>query len=157
MSARYRIVAFVPAHLSELTDLWVAAWGKAMLSIDFEFRRAWFVDHLMKLHREGIAITCAFDAANGDMAAFITLDSASGHLDQLAAAPAYWSKGAADALIADAKRRASLLKLEVNQDNPRAIRFYERHAFRRRAAGVNPSSGLKTWRYEWMKYCQVVE
>lgn len=147
----YRLVAFVPAHLLELTDLWLAAWGRAMPAIDFEARRAWFVDHLTKLRADGVTITGAFDPATGAMAAFITLDEKSGHIDQLAAAPAYWSKGAADTLIADAKRRAPALKLVVNQDNPRAVRFYERHAFRRTAAGVNPTSGLKTWRYEWAR------
>ena len=153
MSERYRLVAFVPAHLPELTDLWIAAWAQTMPAIDFEARRAWFVDHLMKMRDEGVVITCAFDAANGTMAGFITRDPVSGHIDQLAAGTAYWGKGAADALIADAKHHASgLLKLEVNQDNPRAIRFYERHAFRRRAAGMNPTSGLKTWRFEWSRH-----
>jgi putative acetyltransferase len=152
VSERYRLVAFVPAHLPELTDLWIAAWTRAMPAIDFEVRRAWLVDHLTQMRNEGVLITCAFDATNGAMAAFITRDPASGHIDQLAAAPDYWGKGAADALIADAKAHApGPLKLEVNQDNPRAIRFYERHDFRRRAAGMNPTSGLRTWRFEWSR------
>lgn len=149
MSARYRLAPFVPAHLPELTDLWIAAWTQAMPAIDFETRRTWFVDHMTKLRTAGVAITCAIDAANDALAAFITRDETSGHIDQLAAAPAYWAKGAADALIADAKRRTTYLKLDVNQDNPRAARFYEKRAFRRIAASVNPTSGLKTWRYEW--------
>lgn len=149
MNAHYHLVAFVPAHLPELIDLWVAAWTQAMPAIDFETRRAWFVDHMMKLRATGVAVTCAFDAASGALAAFIMRDETSGHIDQLAAAPAYWAKGAANALLADAKRHAAHLELDVNQDNPRAVRFYERHAFRRTAAGVNPTSGLKTWCYEW--------
>jgi putative acetyltransferase len=84
------------------------------------------------------------------MTGFVTLEQESGHIDQLAVAPEYWAQGAAQALIAEAKRRSPhLLKLEVNQDNLRAARFYEREGFTRRAAGVNPNSGLKTWRYEW--------
>jgi putative acetyltransferase len=150
VKAAYRLVAYDVAHLPELTDLWVAAWNKAMPAIDFETRRAWFVDHLVAMHDRGVEVMCAFDRANGDMAGFITLDTSSGHIDQLAVAPAYWSRGAADALLSHTKSRApDALRLEVNQDNPRAVRFYEKHGFRRRAAGVNPTSGLKTWRYEW--------
>lgn len=149
MSARYRLCPYVPAHLPELTDLWIAAWTQAIPAIDFEARRAWFVDHVTALRAAGVAVTCAFDAANGTLAAFITREEESGHIDQLAAAPAYWAKGAAQALVDDAKRRAACLKLDVNQDNPRAVRFYEKLGFRRTAAGINPASGLKTWRYEW--------
>lgn len=150
MTHRYRLIAFDVAHLPELTDLWIDAWTKAMPAIDFEARRAWFVDHLIAMHDRGVDVICAFDAASGTMAGFVTLDRESGHVDQLAVAPAYWSQGAAHALVGEAKRRSPpQLKLEVNQDNPRAIRFYEREGFTRRAAGVNPISGLKTWRYAW--------
>ena len=151
MTARYALHAFVSGHLAELTDLWVAAWTKAMPAIDFEARRSWFVDHLLALETQGVRITCAFDAASGTMAGFVTLDPVSGHIDQLAAAPTYWSKGAAVALLDDAKLHApGRLRLDVNQDNPRALKFYEKHGFRRRAAGVNPASGLKTWSFEWV-------
>lgn len=143
----YRLAAFVAAHLPELTDLWIAAWTKAMPAIDFEARRVWFVDRMSELQAQGVRVTCAFDET-GAMAGFITLDP-TGHIDQLAAAPGAWGRGAAAELIADAKSRAPMLRLEVNQDNPRAIRFYKKHAFHRRAAGVNPSSGLKTWHLEW--------
>lgn len=150
-AARFALHPYDAAHLPELTDLWIAAWTKAMPAIDFEARRTWFVDHLVALRDAGVEIICAFDPSSGTMAGFITLDRSTGHIDQLAAAPAYWSAGAADALMGEAKRRARHLKLDVNQDNPRAVRFYEKHGFRRRAAGANPSSGLKTWHYEWSR------
>jgi len=150
VTTRYNLIAFDPAHLPELTDLWVAAWHRTMPAIDFDARRAWFVDHLTAMQEAGVAVTCVFDASRGEMAGFVTLDPASGHIDQLAVAPAYWSRGAADVLIADAKARApGALRLEVNQDNARAVRFYEKHGFHRRAASLNPNSGLKTWRCEW--------
>jgi putative acetyltransferase len=146
----HRLTPFVAAHLTELTDLWVAAWAHAMPAIDFEARRAWFVDHLAALQANGVRVICAFDEANGAMAGFVTLDPATGHIDQLAASPAAWGRGAAAELLDDAKRDApGRLRLDVNQDNPRAIRFYEKHGFRRRAAGMNPTSGRKTWGYEW--------
>jgi len=147
---RYRLIAFVDAHFPEMTDLWIAAWMAAMPAIDFEARRAWFVDHLITMRGGGVDVVCAFDMADGAMAGFFTLDGESGHIDQLAVDPRHWGRGAAGALIGEAKRRApGMLKLEVNQDNPRAVRFYERNGFRRHAASVNPASGLKTWRYEW--------
>jgi putative acetyltransferase len=147
----YRLAALDNAGLADLADLWVAAWSRAMPAIDFEARRAWFVDHLAAMRAQGVAVSCAFDD-EGALAGFITLDRASGHIDQLAVVPCHWGKGAASDLLADAMRHApGMLKLDVNQDNPRAMRFYEKHGFRRRAAGVNPSSGLKTWRYEWSR------
>lgn len=148
----FRLIEFVPAHLPELTDLWVAAWAKTMPAIDFEARRTWFVDRVVELRAQGVTITCAFDTATGTMAGFITRDPETGHIDQLAVAPAYWSKGAAKTLLDDAKQKSSgTLRLDVNQDNPRAIRFYDREHFTRRTAAANPTSGLKTWRYEWTR------
>ncbi|MCE9521455.1 MAG: GNAT family N-acetyltransferase [Alphaproteobacteria bacterium] len=121
-----------------------------MPSIDFEARRAWFVDHLIGLRDRGAVVACAFDVASGEMAGFYTLDAKGGHIDQLAVAPTHWGTPAASTLLEDAMSRApGTLRLEVNQENPRAIRFYEKHGFRRRAAGVNPSSGLRTWHYQW--------
>jgi putative acetyltransferase len=145
----YDIVDFMPDMLPELADLWVAAWAATMPAIDFEARRAWFVAHLNAMHSAGVAILCA--RGEGDrIAAFVTLDRTCGHIDQLAVAPGKWGRGAALALLTEAKRRcAGGLHLDVNQDNPRAVRFYEREGFRRAAAGVNSASGLKTWRYEW--------
>lgn len=146
----HRLAAFEPSRLSELTDLWIAAWAAAMPAIDFDARRAWFVDHLSAMHARGVEVTCAYDAANGALAGFITLDRATGHIDQLAVTPHHWGAGAASALISHAKAHApGALHLEVNQDNLRAVRFYEKHGFRRRAEDVNPNSGLATWRYEW--------
>lgn len=145
---RYRLHAYTVAHLPELTDLWIAAWKKAMPAIDFESRRGWFVDHMETLKTRGDQILLAFDPANGTMAGIITADD-SGYIDQLAVAPAYWGKGAAEALINEVKAKGKALRLEVNQENPRAVAFYEREGFARRAAGVNPTSGLKTWHYEW--------
>ena len=111
------------AHLPELADLWVAAWTKAMPSIDFEARRVWIVERLIGLHDGGVAIICGFDSADGGMAGFIALDADTGHIDQIAVAPGHWGSSAAGQLLAAAKQQApGRLTLEVNQDNARAIR-----------------------------------
>ena len=148
----HKLFAFDDGHLVELVDLWIAAWSKAMPEIDFEARRVWFVDHFSGLRDRGVTVTCAFNTANGEMAGFITLDPKSGHIDQIAVAPAHWGSSAAGTLIADAKSRApGRLMLEVNQDNARAVRFYDKHGFRRMVASMNPGSGQKTWTCEWIQ------
>ncbi len=147
---KFQFHPFILAYLCELIDLWIAAWSQAMPAIDFEARRVWAGDHIIALNDQGIEIACAFNTANGDMAGFVTVDIKSGHVDQLAVDPRYWGTGAAKALIDEAKRRApSRLFLDVNQDNLRAVRVYEREGFRRWGEGVNANSGLKTWHYEW--------
>jgi putative acetyltransferase len=50
----------------------------------------------------------------------------------------------------EAKRISpSLIRLDVNQINGRAVRFYEREGFMRAGEGVNKHSGAPTWLYEW--------
>jgi putative acetyltransferase len=123
-----------------------------MPAIDFEARRVWFVDHLSRLRGAGADVVCAFDTT-GEMAGFVTIDPVSGHLDQLAVAPERWGGPAGSLLIDAAKRRSpGTVTLEVNQDHPRAIAFYEKHGFVRVGAGVNTNSGLRTWRYAWRKH-----
>jgi len=147
---KFQFHPFIHAYSCELIDLWIAAWSQAMPVIDFEARRVWICDHIATLNDQGIDIACAFNTANGDMAGFVTVDIKSGHVDQLAVDPRYWGTGAAKALLDEAKRRSpSRLFLDVNQDNLRAVRVYEREGFRRWGEGVNATSGLKTWYYEW--------
>jgi putative acetyltransferase len=148
VTGRYRLVDYTPEHLPEMSDLWVASWARTMADIDFEARRSWFVDHVAELRARGAAVVCAFTVSDGRMAGFITLDN-SGLIDQLAVATVAWGRGAATVLLDDAKRRSTHLHLEVNQENPRAVRFYEREGFRRAGEGVNAASGRATWRYAW--------
>ncbi len=136
-------------YLPALADLWVAAWQKAMPQIDFEARRAWFGDHLLGLEAGGFRTICAFDA-QGIMLGFVTVNPKTHDLAQLAVAPDSWGSGVAARLL-DAARHLSprALVLDVNEDNPRAIRFYEREGFAHVGNGVNALSGLKTWRMRW--------
>ncbi len=137
--------------ISPLADLWVASWGEAMPGIDFSVRRSWLHDHLRALETAGAATICGFDG-DGRLVGFVTIDPATGYLDQLAVAPQAKGSGAATLLLREARRLAADgLILDVNQDNWRAIRFYEREGFQRLEAGINPRSGLKTWRLLFSK------
>jgi putative acetyltransferase len=136
--------------MPELVDLWVESWQQAMPAIDFDSRRAWFIEHLTGLRDAGAQVVCAFDTTCGAMAGFVTINPSLNHLDQLAVAPRYWGTSAAAVLVDAARRRSSgEIWLDVNQDNPRAVRFYEKQAFLRESESINPRSGLKTWRYRW--------
>lgn len=154
--SRFAFQPFDRAHLPELVDLWIDAWARTMPSMDFEARRAWFVDHVTSLVDDGARACLAFDPANGSMVGFVTLEPHTGHVDQLVVGVGYWGQGCAAALLAWARAEAQRsgcerLWLDVNQDNPRAVRLYEREGFRRVHEGVNPNSGLRTWRYEWRR------
>lgn len=146
---RFTIVPFAPAHLPQVSDLWVATWAKTMPDIDFEARRPWFHGHLDALRADGadLLVACAADAR---VAGFVAIHPGTGYLDQLAVAPAFWGTGAAEALMAAAKARApGGIDLDVNQDNPRAIAFYERLGLKIMAASTNPASGRAIWRMAW--------
>lgn len=150
--SRIRPLSFHPlhsAHLPELADLWVASWNKAMPSIDFETRRIWFCDYLEAQRVKGVQTLCAF-AWNGDMAGFVLIDPATRYLDQFVIAPKLWGRNIGHELMARAKDISpGGIRLDVNQDNPRAVKFYEKCGFTIRSEGVNPNSGLKTFALEW--------
>jgi putative acetyltransferase len=134
---------------ASLADLWMASWREAMPDIDFVARRPWFLDHLRALEAAGATTICAFDGLNR-LLGFVTFDPAKAYLDQLAVAPQAKGTGAAKLLLDEARRLSpDGLVLEVNRDNARALAFYAREGFAKTAEGVNPRSGLKTWRLRW--------
>ncbi len=143
---RFRLRRRADADMDALVALWAASWREAMPDIDFSAREAWLRSHLLALEAAGAVTVCGLDE-DGRLLGFATVDPQNGYLDQIAVAPEAKSSGAARALLAEA-RRLSLhpLTLDVNQDNSRALRFYAREGFTTVEAGVNPSSGLKTWR-----------
>lgn len=145
----FRIIPFAPEHLPALADLWVAGWNRTMPDIDFEARRPWFLGHVEALRESGAEFHVA-QAPDGSLAGFVAIAPATGYLDQLAVAPAFWGKGAAEALMDAAKARAPAgIGLDVNQDNARAVAFYRRLGFEIAFSGTNPTSGRAIWRMEW--------
>ena len=139
------------ADLASLADLWVASWQETMPAIDFRARRPWFLDRLRALEAAGAITICAVDGSDR-LLGFVTFDPAAAYLDQLAVAPEAKGTGAAGLLLKEAcQLTPGGLTLDVNQDNPRALRFYEREGFEKIAEGTNPGSGLKTWRLRFSK------
>ncbi len=84
--APFRIIAFAPAHLPAIADLWVASWQRTMPDIDFEDRRPWFLGHMSRLKADGAEFHVA-QTPDGEVAGFVAIAPASGYLDQLAVAP----------------------------------------------------------------------
>jgi putative acetyltransferase len=149
---------FTPAHMPELIDLWVESWCEAMPEIDFEERRGWFVDHLARLVEAGTLVEVAVAKEDGALAGFVTLDPASGLIDQLAVRPSQWGHGVAEALIYYAAAQAGRpITLEVNEENLRAVRFYGKIGFNVLGRGSNPLSGRPTLQMEWRPDFLVME
>lgn len=147
-ASAFAIRPFAPEDLAPAADLWVASWALTMPDIDFEARRPWFLQHVATLTGAGTRILVA--QTPDTLAGFVMIDPATCYLDQLAVAPAFWGKGAAEALMAAARTASPAgIVLDVNQDNPRAIAFYRRAGLEITAAGANPMSGRTTWRMEW--------
>ena len=86
---------------------------------------------------------------DGIAVGFVTID-ASGYLDQLVVAPDRWGSELATMLVDEAKRRSpDCIRLLVNKDNARAIRFYRRNGFVDAGEDANPTSGRPVLKMEW--------
>ncbi|MFG1204349.1 GNAT family N-acetyltransferase [Xanthobacter aminoxidans] len=147
----YALAAATPQDRPAMAQLWVETWAKTMPDIDFPARLPWLESHLDSLAAGGALIRVAREGdENGPVAGFVVIHPGTGYLDQLAVAPRAWGKGAAEALMAEARRLSpALVALDVNQDNPRAVRFYEKMGLAIVSEGANPMSGRLTYRMEW--------
>jgi putative acetyltransferase len=145
----YLLRGFEPADLPAIEALWVAAWAATGFPIDFSARLPWLRAHLTQLAAEGVEIIVGLDA-EARPAGFVTIDPRTGHLDQLCVAPSAQGGGLARALLNEAKRRApGRIQLDVNEDNFRACRFYEREGFEVAGVGRSEMSGLPVRRLIW--------
>lgn len=143
------LLPFVSAHLPEVTDLWVESWTRTMPTIDFEARRGWFVDHVSAAMERGEALRVAV-TETGDVAGFVMIDPATGYLDQIVVGVDWWGTGIAEALVGEARRISpSLVRLKVNEDNPRAVGFYRRQGFAVTGRTVAERSGLPVLEMTW--------
>ena len=137
------------ADIPAVTGMWIAAWASAMPAIDFEARRDYFAGRLVQHGTEGARRLVAV-AEDGSLRGLLVVNPATRYLDQIAVATVEKGTGLATRLLGEAQRLSpGGLSLHVNQDNPRAIRFYEKNGWRRGEASVNPRSGLPIWLYHW--------
>jgi putative acetyltransferase len=138
----------LPADLPEVIDVWVATWQVAYPHINFEARRGWAVDHIAGLEREGSLSFVVL--GEGRILGALVVDPNTGYLDQIVVATGHQGHGVADVLLAEARRLSpSRLDLHVNQDNGRAVRFYEKNGFRKTGEDVNPRSGALICKMSW--------
>jgi putative acetyltransferase len=136
------------ADLAETLDMWVAAWAAAYPNIDFAARRAWTKDRIAELERTGSHALIAL--RDNRVIGALVVDPQTGYLDQIVVATADQGRGVAAMLLAEARRISPAhLDLHVNQDNARAIRFYQKHGFVTVAEDVNPRSGAPIYRMRW--------
>lgn len=140
----------VEADWPLLLDLWQSAWGATYGEIDFAARRDWLVRHVTELEKNGALTLCLRDSISHFLAGFVVINPATGWLDQLCVHPREFGSGKGGELL-EAARSISpdYIKLDVNIDNIRAIRFYERNGFRRIGTGANTMSGRSTVIMEW--------
>jgi putative acetyltransferase len=150
-SARDRAISlrpYDPADEDATVALWLRTWQAAYPRRDFTARLDWWRERWRNELVRSADIVIAHDA--GDIVGFVTVDPRTFYLDQILVAPERWASGVGSALIAVAKQLSPTgLDLDVNTDNARAIRFYDKHGFSIRGAGVNPISGTPVHRMHW--------
>lgn len=140
--------AGAPADRAAMARLWVASWAHTLPEIDFNARLGWLEQHLDGLLADGAHLLVAERA--GRVGGFVVIHPGTGYLDQLSVHPDFWGKGMAEALMEGARALApARVALDVNQENPRAVRFYEKMGLKIVGEGENPASGRRTFRMEW--------
>lgn len=150
--ADYALRQYVPRDEEAVIALWLRTWQAAYPQIDFAARVPWWRERWQGELVPNAEIAIAeHDGTDGrTMAGFVTVDAGTRYLDQIVVAPEYWGAGVGAALIEEARRLSpSGLDLDVNIDNARAMRFYEKHGFCIGGAGVNPISGKPVHRMIW--------
>ena len=128
-------------------ELWRLTWQQAYPHIDFAARLNWWRE---RWRDELVPNAAIIVAATDSVCGFVTIDK-TGYLDQLVVAPDHWGSGLAAALVDKAKQLSpDGVALLVNEDNARAIRFYERQGFRAAGQDVNPTSGRPVLKMKWL-------
>ncbi len=129
-------------------ELWRRTWAQHYPHIDFDARVAWWRERW----RQELVPVAHIVVAERDRAlvGFVTVDPKTMYLDQIVVAPEAWGSGVALALLDEAKRLSPRgLDLLVNNDNFRAIRFYEKCGFAYAGEDKNPVSGIAVNRMSW--------
>ncbi len=147
MTAPFTLRPYRPSDEGAAIALWLSTWQQAYPSIDFVVRVPWWRERWRNELVPNAAVIVAEQA--GDLLGFVTIDR-QGYLDQLVVAPDHWGSKLAEALLDEAKRLSpESITLLVNDDNARAIRFYERNGFAQAGNDVNPTSGRPVLKMRW--------
>jgi putative acetyltransferase len=142
-----RLRPYTAADEDAAIALWLRTWQQTYPDIDFSARLDWWRGRWRAELVPQTRIVVAEKA--GAMTGFVTVDPKTLYLDQIVVAPEAWGSGTAEALLAEARRLSPRgLDLQVNQDNTRAIRFYQKQGFAIAGEDKN-SSGRLTY---WMKW-----
>jgi putative acetyltransferase len=139
---------YEPHDEDDAVALWLRTWQAAYPQLDFAARLDWWRERWRNELVTSADIVIA--EAGGEVIGFVTVDPRAFYLDQIVVAPEHWASGVGSALIAVAKQLSPTgLELDVNTDNARAIRFYDKQGFAISGAGVNPISGKPVHRMRW--------
>ena len=146
--AAVRLRAMRADDFPAVSDLWVEAWAATYPAIDFEARRPWFAAHMAALAEGGAQRVVA--VAGTEVAGLVTLDPSTGYLDQIVVARRFHGRGVAELLLAEAQQLSpGSVTLDVNRDNDRAVRFYEKQGFL--VVGEhNNDRGAPIYRMRWV-------
>jgi putative acetyltransferase len=147
MTGSFTLRPYHPDDEDALIALWLTTWQQAYPSIDFAARVPWWRERWRNELVPNAQVIVAELA--GSPVGFVTIDG-HGYLDQLVVAPDRWGSEIAGELVNEAKRRSpDSITLLVNDDNARAIRFYERNGFAHAGPDVNPTSGRPVLKMIW--------
>jgi len=129
-------------------ELWRRTWQRHYPHIDFSARVGWWRERWRNELVAAATITVA--ECDQAMVGFVTVDPRTGYLDQIVVAPELWGSDLGRALLDQAKCISPAhLAVHVNQDNARAIRFYQKHGFVIAGSDVNPRSGAPLHLMRW--------
>jgi putative acetyltransferase len=139
---------YSPTDEDAAIELWRHAWQQHYPHIDFAKRVDWW---RARWRNELVpAATVSVAEADGRMVGFVTVNPATGYLDQIVVAPEAWGSDAATMLMDEARRISPVgLDLKVNADNARAIRFYEKQGFVDAGETINETSGAPVRMMRW--------
>ena len=144
----FTLRAYTPADEAAAIELWRRTWQAHYPHIDFSARVDWWRKRWRNEIVPSATIMVAHDGQ--PIVGFVTVDPTTGYLDQFVVAPERWGTELAAALVAAAKRISpTRLALHVNQDNVRAIRFYQKHGFVIGDTDVNPHSKAPIYLMTW--------
>jgi len=138
-----------PDH-RDIGDLWIAGARRLPQAGSIAHNRDWIYRRLESLHAGGAMTFCGLHRPTGSLAGFVTVDPAACRLEQIVVARSARGSGVAASLL-DAAKQASpqRIDVEIEEDNPRAIRFCEREGFRKAGLGASDPGGGRVWRLRW--------